>query len=71
MFTYTLSGSRQTFIFAGSISPGNRLAALIDLAHPDYKSISDEKRKTDMDNYDLFPMYPTGETAFHSPPSHR
>jgi hypothetical protein len=71
VFWYTLSGPRQKFTFADSISPGNRLASLIDLTHDDYNKISDTDRKTQMDQYDLFPMYPTGETTFHSHPSHR
>ena len=41
------------------------LAALIDRSHSDYNTISAETRAKDMDNYDLFPMYPTGKAILH------
>lgn len=61
-----MSDLRLTFGFAYSVSPGNRLAALIDRMHVDYKSITEEKRAVDMNNYDLFPMYPTGKSVRRS-----
>lgn len=55
-----------TLASAYSISPGNKLAALIDRSHDDYDKITAEQRTEEMDRYDLFPMYPTGKVLLHS-----